>query len=87
MPPTEWIDKEAAEDDADGFTHTVTHLRIFKTSAGWALDAADDSGRYSVSVWYYSAHKAAVADTGFFAEFLLEENYIFMPRNRNKEVA
>jgi hypothetical protein len=66
----------------DCYTDTVTHLRIFDEGDGWALDAADDEGRYSLVIWKFDSHEDAVANMGEFVEFLATEGYTIDWRSR-----
>lgn len=56
----------------DEYTSVVTRLRIFDEGDGWALDGADDVGRYTEAVWKYDRHEEAVAAMPEFVDWLEE---------------
>ena len=56
----------------DEYTSVVTRLRIFDEGDGWALDGADDVGRYTEAVWKYDSHEEAVAAMPEFVDWLEE---------------
>ena len=56
----------------DEYTSVVTRLRIFDEGDGWALDGADDVGRYTEAIWKYDSHEEAVAAMPEFVDWLEE---------------
>lgn len=56
----------------DEYTPLVTRLRIFDEGDGFALDGADDVGRYTEAVWKYDTHAEAVAAMPEFVKWLNE---------------
>ena len=56
----------------DEYTSVVTRLRVFDEGDGWALDGADDVGRYTEAIWKYDSHEEAVAAMPEFVDWLEE---------------
>jgi hypothetical protein len=56
----------------DEYTTVVTRLRIFDEGDGWALDGADDVGRYTEAIWKFDTHEEAVAQQPAFIDWLIK---------------